>query len=236
MGLLNTKRFFTSEQINRFFQAAICINIIGLISDIIGYHYFPDNDLIKITNQNLSNLSIAMICLVLISKAILLFIQRHKSLITKHKLLAITCIIFLANVLYLFLHIDNDIQESFVIYFSNISATNHDYRITLLLIGLLGMLIFNFYRNVQKPEHINAKSVPTLLRSTFNLVIKEYLFIIVALLGIFRITYFKNFAVQIIEYSKATLHAQIMFIKIMIPISWVCIVGYYMYTKHLKTK
>jgi len=226
------QKIFTSHQLSRFFQIAIIINIIGLLSDIIVYRYFSSYEILKSINENLSNLSIFIVCSIIISQAILIFIKNHKKLISKYELLAITSIICIAVFLFWLLTIDNDIQEKFIIFCSSTSQTSHDKRLIATLLGMFCMLIFNFYHTLEYPDKIDNKSIKEMIISVFKLVIKKYLLIFISIFGIFHFEKIQGFTHEILHYSKSAISFNLFLLKILLPLGWIGALGYYFYQKH----
>jgi hypothetical protein len=228
------QKIFNSQQLSRFFQIAIIINLIGLLSDIIVYRYFSDYEILKSINENLSNLSIFIVCCIIISQAILIFIKHHKKLITRYELVAITLIITIAVFLFWLLTIDNDIQEKFIIFCSSTSRTDHDVKMILALIGIFCMLIFNFYNTLEYPDKIDNRSVPEMIISIFKLVIKKYFLIFLSIFGIFHFHTIPTFTADILNYSKSSIYFNVTLLKILIPLGWIGAFGYYLYKKYQK--
>ena len=114
----NIFKIFKTKQLSYFFQVAIIINIIGLLSDIIVYRYFPDHTLLKLICENLSNLSIFIVCLIIISQSLLIFTKNHPTLIHRYKLASLAIGMLIGTFFMWILTTDNNMQESFIIYIS----------------------------------------------------------------------------------------------------------------------
>ena len=223
------KRIFTSEQLTRFFQIAVIINLIGLLSDVVVYRYFSDYEILKRINENLSNLSIFIVCLIVISQAIFIFIENHKKLSSRYKLLAIASIICISTFFLWLLNIDNDMQENFIIFCSSTSRTDHNNRAIVALIGILTMLILNFYHTLKKADDVNDETIPQMIRSVFRLVVRKYLLIFIAFFGIFHLEKLHNFAMKLFHDGQESIFFDLKLAEILIPIAWIAAVIYYLY-------
>ena len=168
-------KIFTKRQLTYFFQIAIIINIIGLLLDIIVYRYFPDCIILQLICENLSNMSIFIVCLIIISQALLIFIKNHQTLVHRYKLAAIALGISISTFFMLILTTDNDVQENFIIYISKISRADDSNKAIIALLTIFIFLLYNLYHTLTKPDRINDASVPQTIRSIFRLVITEYI-------------------------------------------------------------
>lgn len=230
------KKIFTNQQLSRFFEIAIIINIVGLLSDIIVYHYFSNYPILKSINKNISFLSISMICLIIISQSVFIFMKKHQEFITRYKLLALTIEICICTFFIWLLTIDNDIQEKSIIFFSGTSRTDHSTKIVLALIGIIIMLIFNFYHTLKKPDDVNESSVPEMIHATFRLVITKHLLIFISFLGIFHFEKIHKFSVGLVHHSISSLFFYLKILGIIIPSVWIAAILYYIYQRQLLKK
>jgi len=230
------KRIFTNRQLSFFFQFAIFINIIGLLSNIIVYRYFPNSTVMKFTNENLSNLSILIVSAILISQTILVFLKRYKEKIQKYKLVGIAIIIIIIAFLFWVLRMDNLIQEKSIIFFSNLSRIDQNKKNLNIVIGIFCLLLFNLYENFSYPEKINNKNVLTIISNTFRLLLKEYILIFLTLFTIFNIKQLNYFQSKIFDYTQSSIFRDITFIKIIVPISWFFMILYYVINHFFRKK
>lgn len=221
------KRIFTNQQLSLFFQFAIFINIIELLSSIITYRYFPHSTIMKFTNQNLSNLSILIICAILIPQTMLKFLEKNKEKIKKYKLAGVAIMIILTTFLFWILTMDNMIQEKFIIFFSNLSRIEHSRKNLNIVMAIFCLLLFNLYQNFSDPEKINNKNVLTIMYDTFRLLLKEYILIFLTLFTVFNTKQLNYFQANILDQTQSSIFRDITFIKIIVPISWLFIILYY---------
>ncbi len=223
------KKIFTEQQISLFFQIAVLMNIAGLFLDLIVYHYFSDHQLLKLFAENLSHLSLFMICLTMISQALIIFRQRHQIFITKYKIAAITieaciCIFFVW-----LLTIESDIQGKVIIFSSSLSQFNHSYRLTLILIAIFIMLLFDFYKNLVTPPTINENSVSEMLRSIFKLVVRRHLIMLIFIFGIVNFTTVHKFSMALFHHSQSLFFFDLNLLEFILPIGWIVTIFYYLY-------
>jgi hypothetical protein len=215
------KRIFTNEQLSYFFQIAIIINLTGLLLDVIVYRYFPDYSFLKLLCENLSNLSIFVVCLIIVSQTMFIFIQKHQTLTTRHKTTALTIGIIISTFLVWLLRIDNDLQEKFIIYCSSLSQADHNNRAILVLIAICIMLLLNFY-------HTDI-SVPQAIRATLHLFIRKYLLMFISFFGIFHLTKIHKFSLAFVNYTQSSIVSKLTFLEFFIPMIWISAIGYYIY-------
>lgn len=226
------QRIFTNKQLSYFFQIAIIINLIGLLSDVIVYRYLPDYTILKLLNENLSNLSIFVVCFIIVSQTLFIFIQKYKQFVSSYKLAALTIELFITIFLSWLLIIDNDTQENFIIYCSSTSRTNSSYILIFGLIIIFSYLLYQFYQTLIKPDHINKTSVREMIRSVFRLVIIKYCVISIAFFGIVRLDTFHDFITDIIKHTKESIYFDATLLGLLIPTAWIITIAYYFYTNH----
>lgn len=230
------KKIFTDRQLSLFFQFAILINIVGLLSNIIVYRYFPNSIPMKFTNQNLSNLSILIISAILIPKTIFGFFKKHKKKIQQYKFTGVTIMITLSVFLFWILKMDNFIQEKFIIFFSNLSRIDHSTTNLSIVIVIFCLLIFSFYKNISTPEKINHENVLIIIYDTFRLLLTEYILIFLTVFTVLNIKQLNYFQSKILDYSLSSITNNITFIKIIIPISWFFMISYYVLNYFFRKK
>ncbi len=225
-------KIFTKRQLTYFFQIAIIINIIGLLSDIIVYRYFPDYTILQIICENLSNLSIFVVCLIIISQALLIFIKNNPTLIHRYKLAAIALGISISTFFAWILTTDNNMQEHFIIYISKISRTDDSNKAIIMLLTIFLFLLYNLYQTLIKPDKINDTSVPQTIRSVLRLVITEYILIFVFIFGIIHFTTMHQFSIEMVNNAKDALRFNVTLLKVLIPTAWIAAISYYIYTHY----
>ena len=223
------KKIFTEQQISLFFQIAVLMNITGLFLDLVVYHYFSDHQLLKLFAENLSHLSLFMICLTMISQALIIFRQRHQIFITKYKIAAITAETSIAIFFVWLLTIESDIQGKVIIFSSSLSQFNYSYRLTLILGAIFIMLLFDFYKNLVTPPQINENSVPEMLRSIFKLVIRRHLIMFIFIFGIVNFKTIHKFSMVLFHHSQSLFLFDLKLLEIIIPIVWIITIFYYLY-------
>ncbi|MBP6870070.1 hypothetical protein KBC04_04260 [Candidatus Babeliales bacterium] len=228
------QKTFTAQQLSRFFQLAIFINILGLLSDVIVYRYFPNCIAMKITNENLSNVSILMICLTLIWQIIIMFIKKRPQFFLRYKVIGLSCLVAFCTFVYWFLNINNTIQERFIIFFSQLSGTNQSSKILLTVVFIFLMLLFNFYRNLTEPNNINDEIVPKILSSTLKIVIIEYVVAFIVLYGFFNIAQLGVLESNILNYNSSSILKDFAFLKTIIATALIFITGYHIYRRFFK--
>ncbi|MBP6870071.1 hypothetical protein KBC04_04265 [Candidatus Babeliales bacterium] len=232
------RKVFSNQQLSSFFQLAILMQLISLMTNLIIYHYFPEQDIVDNAMQLLNEISLFMMCLVIISQSISLFISKYKNFVERHTFIALTSIVSMSMVIFWVLAIDNDIQEEFIIFLSKTSLIDHSYELIAMLITIFMILLYDFYHTIKDPETINDKTVPEILKSAFRLVIKEHLFIFISLFGAFEIKKIHTFASMLLQYTKTSIMTDFTFLEILIPITWLIAIIYYIFdrfqTKSLK--
>jgi hypothetical protein len=212
------------------------MNITGLLLDILAYHYFPYNAAFKFTAKNLDNVSIFMICIIVISQAMFIFMQNHQKFIMQHKFLAVTVEACISTVFLWFLTIDNEIQGEVVIFSSSITRTDHSRRLLFVLVAIFIMLVFDFYRNFKNQSVINDTSIRNIIRSVFKIVIRKHLLIFIFIFGIVHIKKIRKFAIALLHQSESSLFYDFNLLEFLIPIIWIATIIYYIYSHfYLKT-
>ena len=225
------KKIFTSQQLSLFLQAGALINIIGLFLDLIIYHYFSDSTILKIIAENLNTLSIFMICIVIISQAVLVFFKNHEKLFAQYPIAIISIEIVLAIFCLWVLTVENDIEGKFIIFYSSMSRLDHSYKIMLIIATLTLILIIDFYRNLKDPAIVDDQYVPNIVRSSFQVVIRKHIILLLFVYGIIHFKKIHKFSVAVLHYSQSTFLYDLTLLEILIPISWIAGIVYYVYTK-----
>ena len=223
------KRIFSQKQLSLFFQIAVLMNITGLFLDLIVYHYFSHNQFLKLVTENLNNLSLFMVCLIMISQALVIFTQRHQILVTKYKIAAITIEACIGIFFIWLLTIENDIQGKVIIFSSSLSQFNHSYRLILILVAIFIMLLFDFYKNLMTPPKINQNSIPEMLKSIFILVFRRHIIMLIFMFGMVNFTTIHKFSTALFYHSKSLLFFDISLLEFIIPIAWIITIFYYLY-------
>ena len=223
------KKIFTMQQLSLFFQIAVLINITGLFFDLIIYHYFPNNIALDLFAANLNNVSIFMICLVVISQAIIIFIDRHQQFIARYKILALTIEAFICTFFLWLLMIESDIQGKAIIFSSSLSKYDHSYKLLATLIAIFIYLVFDFYRTFTHPTTIDNKSIPKMIGSTIRLVARKHLIIFIFIFGIINFKTLNKFARALLHHSQSSLFFDFSLLEFIIPIVWIAGIIYYVY-------
>lgn len=220
---------FTSKQLSLFFQIALLINIVGLFLDLIIYHYFSTNKFLKVFAENLNNLSLFMICLIIISQTIIIFTKNHPILVTRYKMLAIAIESFICVFFIWILSIENDIQGKSIIFSSSLSKSDHSYKLIFILIAIFIMLLFDFYRTLTHPQNIDTKTIPQVIRSVVKLVLRKHLLIFLCVFGIVKFKTLNIFAHALLHHSTSSLLFDLSLLEFIIPIAWLAALFYYFY-------
>jgi hypothetical protein len=223
------KRIFSQQQLSLFFQIAVLMNITGLFLDLVVYHYFSHNELFKLLAENLNNLSLFMICLTIISQALVIFTQRHQILVTKYKIAAIAIEACIGIFFVWLLTIENDIQGKVIIFSSSLSQFNHSYSLALILSAIFIMLLFDFYKNLITPPKINQNSVPEMLQSIFRLVFRRHLIMFIFMFGMVNFTTIHKFSTALFHHSRSLFIFEVSLLEFIIPIGWIVTIFYYLY-------
>jgi len=225
------QKIFTNKQLSIFFQAAIIINIIGLFLDTITYHYFPQNNLLKFTANNLGTLSITIIALIIISQIILLFRKNNPILVTQYKLTALSIQIFIGIFLFWLLNIDNTIQEQFIIFISNDSRTDHSIQLIVILITVFTLMFIDLSQTIKKPESINETETPQIIRDVIQHVLRKYFLIFLTIFGIIHVKKFEKFAYTMLYETEISALFDLKILEFIVPVCWLFTLGCYMYYK-----
>lgn len=225
------KRIFTNQQLSLFLQAGALMNVIGLFLDLITYHYFADNKILEIVAKNCNVVSIFLVCSVIISQTLLLFFKNHKKLFAQYPITIVSIEIILAVFCLWILTVENDIEGKFVIFYSSISRLDHSHKTIAVIIILTMLLIVDFYRNLQEPAIVNDKSVPNIVRSSLQIVVRKHLFILLFAYGIVHFKKIHKLSIAILNNSKSTLVYNLTLLEILIPVAWVGGICYYLYIK-----
>lgn len=232
------QKIFTNKQLSLFFQIAVFIELISLMGNLIVYHYFPSYLFVKELLQVLNELGLFIICFIVISQILLLLTKKYTAFIHHHTFISLHIAIIITMVMFWILALDNDIQEEFIIFLSKTSLTNHSYELTIILLIIFIVLIIDFYHTLKEPETINEKNILEIVYTSIRLLLKEHFFIFVSIFGIFHIQKINQFALNLFHYTQTSAIADVTFLEILIPISWILACIYYIYNrlymKHLK--
>lgn len=226
------KKIFTQQQLSLFLQVGILINIIGLFLDLIIYHYFPYNNFMKILADNCNNASILIVCTIIISQALILFLKKHTKLRHQYPLATITITTCIGIFLVWILTIENDIEGKFIIFYSTASRFDHSSKVIFIIATITMLLIIDLYRTIENPTIINDRALPEVIRSSIQTVIRKHLLVLIFVYGIIHFTKIHKFSVAILNYSRSTLLFNLTLLEILIPISWLVAIGYYLYHKY----
>ncbi len=222
-------KFFKNQQLSFFFQIAIILNFVGLLLDIIVYRYFSDSEILKSLCLNIGNLSLFIICVIVISESLSIFIKSHKKLVTQYKFAAITIELLMSVFFMWILTTDNDIQEGVIIFLSEVSRLNNNNRVILLLIIICITLILSLYNSFKIQDKINKNSIQNMMKSTFKLIIQEYMIIFIILFGMIHFTKIHKFSQALIEDTKSSLLFNLTLLEIIIPTAWSIMLIYHVY-------
>ena len=229
-------KLFAHKKLSLLLNAGILINIIGLFLDIIIYHYYSNSNFLKIVALNLNNVSIFIICAIIISQTLLLFLKKHQKLMKLYPIATITIETCMAIFLFWMLTIENDIEGEFIIFYSSLSRLDHSYRIMFVIATITMLLIIDFYRSLEDQVVVNDRSVVKIVKESFYIVIRRHLLLLLFAFGIIHFTKIHKFAVTLLGYSKATLFFNLTLLEILIPISWIFAIGYYLYLTSTRKK
>lgn len=225
------KKIFTNEQLSFFFQVALLTNLISLFFDMIVYHYFSDNQFLKLLVTNLDHVSSFVICLTIVSQALFIFSQRHEQFLTKYKIAAVTLEACIGVFFIWLLSVENDLQTKTIIFSSSLSKFDHNYKLILILIAMFIMLSLEFYRTIKTPAEINDGSISELLRSTTKVVLKKHLAIFICIFGMVQFKTLRKFAHALWHNSEASFIFDFSFLEWIIPVIWIVGIGYYIYQR-----
>jgi hypothetical protein len=230
------KNVFTKEQLTSLFQIAIFLTIIAFFLDLIVYHFFPNNYILDVIATNLNNTGIIIIYTIIISQAIIIFIDNHQNLVAKYNLLAIAIEIFIAAFFFWILHTDNDIEGKFIMFSSSLSIFDHSYKVMLLLVVIFIMLLIDFYKNITSPMNIDNESVSETIRDAFVKVAKRHLLLLIFIFGIAHFKKIHKFSIALIHHNRLSLFYDLRLLEILIPGAWICFIIYYFYQKFQSKK
>lgn len=231
------RKFFTNRQLSAIFQSALLLHIMTLLVDLITYHFFPDHTpQIEFYFNICHELGLFILCLIIISQAIIIFSAHHQKFVTRHRLIALTTEIALGLAFFWLLTIDNDIQANFIEFISSVSIGNRNYKILTTYFVTLVLVIMDFYQTLENPEHINAQSIPEIIRSTIRFVIGEYALIFLSLFSAAHFAKLHAFAITLLNYSKSTITNELTLLQIIIPSAWIGAMVYYIYYRLHKKK
>lgn len=224
-------KLLTNVQLSLLLQIAALINVIGLFSDLIIYHYFTHADLLICISENLNNLSIFMMCTILISQALIIFYKHHVKLFSQFPGIAITLATFITIFLLWLLMVENDIEGKFIIFYSAISQADHSYKSTIILTILTILLIIDFYTNLNDPIYLSNKTIFASIRSSFFMVLRKHLALIIFVYGLIHFKRIHTFSVAALNYSKESLLYDFSLLEFIIPTTWIGLICYYIYHK-----
>ncbi len=142
----------------------------------------------------------------------------------------------MAIFLFWMLTIENDIEGEFIIFYSSLSRLDHSYRIMFVIATITMLLIIDFYRSLEDQVVVNDRSVVKIVKESFYIVIRRHLLLLLFAFGIIHFTKIHKFAVTLLGYSKATLFFNLTLLEILIPISWIFAIGYYLYLTSTRKK
>lgn len=228
------ERIFTKKQLSFLFNSAVVLNIIVLIFHIIVYRYFPHAQVIKTVIKNISNLSIFIVCLIIVSQAILIFAEQHKTLHEDYKLVAliieaILCIMFLW-----LLNINSNIETKFIIFCSTTWRQGNK-KIIIVIAAFMALMFYNFYKMIiKKSNSVTNHSVPQILHSTVNSVMRKYFLIILSVLGIFNFARLHTFSLSILRYTLDSLFFDFGLFKISLFVLVIGGILYYLHKRKFK--
>ena len=137
------------------------------------------------------------------------------------------------------LTIDNDLEEKFIEYTSSTARTDHNIQIIISLGMLFLMIIFNLYRELKNPTHIDQNSVPEILRHAFRLVVRKYIVIFTIIFRIVHMDKFHKLALWLLQYTKSSIDFDLSLLEVLIPLGWVFTIItllWYRYKKYIDHK
>ncbi len=224
------KKIFTTQQLSLFFQIAVLINITSLFFDIIIYHYFPHNHILKLLNANIDHLSVFMICITIISQALFIFTEKHAKFVEKYRLLALSLEACIGIFIIWLVTIESDIQTKAIIFSSSLSQFNHSYKLIFILAAIFIMIACDFYHTFKAPKIIDH-DVPQMLRSTLRIVVRRHLLILICIFGIVQFKTLHKFAQALLHHSQSSFIFDFSLLEFIIPIIWLTAIGYYIYQR-----
>lgn len=230
------KNIYTNKQLSLFFQIAVFLNFLCLVSNILLYSCFPESLSLKFIATNLSNLSLFMVCIVIIPKIVLHIINKYKNFIDNYTFLAIPILIVIITFLFLILKLDSKTQEKIVIFFSNLLRIGYNQNIVYIALSILLIIIVDVYHNFIHQKKINTATIFTILYDVFMILIRRYLIILLTLFTIFNIKQFTYFQSNILHYSASFFLNNLTFLIITIPLIWLILIVYFIYYRFLKNR
>lgn len=228
---ISFKKIFTTEQLSLFLQVGALINVMALFLDLIIYHEYAKNRWLKLFTENLNNVSIFIICLVIIPQALILFLKNHQKLLRTYPIATMTIESCMAIFFLWVLTIENDIEGKFIIFYSSVSRSDHSYRIIFILITITLLLIVDFYKNLEDPEIVDDTSIPRIIKSSLSLVIRKHLFLLLFVYGVVHFKKIHKFSIAALNYSQSEFFLNITLLEIVIPIIWIAGIVYFLYIK-----
>lgn len=234
--IMMLKNIYTNKQLSLFFQIAVFLNFLCLVSNILLYSCFPESPSLKFIATNLSNLSLFMICIIIIPKIVLYIINKYKKFIDKYTFLAIPILIVIITFLFLILKLDSKTQEKIVIFFSNLLRITYNQNIVYIALSILLIIIVDVYHNFIHQKKINTTTIFTILYDVFMILIRRYLIILLTLFTIFNIKQLTYFQSNILHYSASFFLDNLTFLIITIPLIWLILIVYFIYYRFLKNR
>ena len=230
-------RFFTQEQLSRYFMSANIINVICLMANMMFHIFIPTYTVIGLIINNFDNFSLFITCLIVVSQALLIFTEKHQKL-TEYKLITITIEFAIATFFIWVLTFNNVMQDATVEFYSVASvAPKHKHRVVFLLILIAIMLCFDLYYSTKEESNkINDDAVKDEVKSGIKLFVTKYLVFMIVLTGIFHIEEFQKLSALGIEdfYYIFTVYAHIFYNAIIII--WIVAISYYLYKTYFQRK
>lgn len=230
------KKIFTNRQLSYLFQIAIILDTLTLLAFMIIYRYFPNFTLLKLLNENLDNLSIFMVCLIIISQSIRIFMHRYKKLISNYPLIALTTLLSICIFLAWVLIIDDTIGDEFVIFSSSVSRFDHSILVISVLIAICSSLLFDLYKTISNPDNIDKMTVPSMIQSVIRLLLIKYFFIFIAYFQLIKVNSFHQYSIEMVHETISSLMFNAHILGILIACAWVITISYYAYTKYYHKK
>lgn len=180
-------------------------------------------------NENISNLSLFIVCFIIIFQVIFIFIKNHKELTAQHKLVALTIETSISIFFIWLLRFDNDIQEKFIIFCSEMSRSDQSFKIIIMMMLIVSALLLTLYQTLKKPDNINDISIPRMIHNVFGLVITKYILLFISFFGTFRFERVHAFSIELVHYSQSSLLFHLTLLAILISTMWLFSIIYYLY-------
>ena len=231
-------RFFTTQQLSRYFRIATAVSITCLLSLLLQHHYAPHAAIFEKTIGIFSHISFFITALIVISQMLLTFTKNHKKLIAQHKLVAVTIELFLTALVLWLLEITHHMKHNFVIFYSDESVTpNHSVKITFLLIFIVIMLIVDLYNLIKKDdEKMNDASIKKIISQEVRMFVRQYLFICASLIGLLHFNRLNKLAASATDEIKSSLLFYSDIFGHVIIILWIAALAYYLYNFYRQRK